>query len=69
VSAICQRIPGGPDVGVHPRVDVPPVQEKVEPRPVKEIKPEMADALTAKDSESDLMALLDRAKGVTAARH
>jgi periplasmic protein TonB len=43
-------------------VDVPPAQEKVEPQPVKEIKPEIADALTAKDSEHEERVVPDEIK-------
>ena len=34
-------------------VDVPPVQEKVETQPVEQIKPELADAITAKESQHE----------------
>src|ERR1700681_3052942 len=34
-------------------IDIPPVQEKVETQPVEQIKPELADAITAKESQHE----------------
>jgi len=34
-------------------VDIPPVQEKVETQPTEQIKPEVADAITAKESQHE----------------
>ena len=35
-------------------VDIPPVQEKVETPPVEQIKPELAEAITAKQSQHEV---------------
>jgi periplasmic protein TonB len=43
-------------------VDVPPVQQKVEPRPIDEIKPELTDALTAKESAHEENVVRDEVK-------
>ena len=43
-------------------VDVPPVQEKVEPRPIDEVKPDLTDAVTAKESEHEEYVARDETK-------
>jgi len=43
-------------------VDVPPIQEKVEPRPVDEIKPDLTDAIAAKESEQEKNVVPDKIK-------
>ena len=35
--------------------DIPPVQDKVEPKRVQEVKPELADVITAKESEHEIV--------------
>jgi protein TonB len=45
-------------------VDIPPVQEVVEPKPIEEIEPELTDVVTSTESEHEEQVMLEEPKPV-----